>query len=94
MNWKTKRLYEIEEDIRDRQKFDNPLPGYRIKIVKPGGTAGKASQQKGYARLIHPSGKSQAIAPEHVGHFQTRINAARKIKQLQRESEKLQALKT
>jgi hypothetical protein len=91
MRWKTERLYQIEADIQDIQKFDAPLHDYRIKVVQPGGSAGKASQQKGYPRLIHKSGKSKAIAREHVGHFQDRINAARKIKQLQREITKLEA---
>jgi hypothetical protein len=91
MHWKTVRLGHLRDDIKDIEKFDAPLYDYRIKVVQPGGSAGKASQQKGYPRLIHKSGKSKAIAREHVGHFQARINAARKIKQLQREIAKLEA---
>lgn len=85
------RKLQIECEIFNLTHQADPLPDWRIKIVRPGGTAGKGSQQKGYPRLIHTSGKSRSIAPHEVSQYQSRINAARKIKKLEREWQKLRA---
>ena len=64
------------------------LLGHRIKVVRPGGSAGKPSHQKGYARLISANG-SKAIAPDAVASYQTKIDRGRELLRLQKQQTRL-----
>ena len=76
-------LETIETTIATLQTMD-PLPECQIKTVKPAGTAGKPSQMRGYARLIYSAGHSRSIASQDVAAYQQRIDAARKLKRLEK----------
>jgi hypothetical protein len=64
------------------------LLGHRIKVVRPGGSAGKPSCKKGYPRLIGAKG-SQAIAADAVAHYQTEIDRGREWLRLQKQQTRL-----
>jgi hypothetical protein len=66
-------------------KAEGVLLDVRIKIVAPGGTAGKPSQAKGYPRLIDTNtGKSCAIAPDAVAAYQADIDRGRELVRLRK----------
>ncbi|MCY7279124.1 MAG: hypothetical protein LH702_36655 [Phormidesmis sp. CAN_BIN44] len=64
------------------------LLGHRIKVVRPGGSAGKPSHQNGYARLIGAKG-SKAIAPDAVAPHQAEIDRGRELLRLQKQQIRL-----
>lgn len=66
-------------------KNQDILQGYRIKTIKPGGTAGNPAKKKGYARLIDPDGGSRAIATSAVPDYQEQIDRGRELKRLQKQ---------
>lgn len=61
------------------------LQGYRIKTIKPGGTAGNPAKKKGYARLIDPDGGSRAIASSTVPEYREQIERGRELARLQKQ---------
>jgi hypothetical protein len=67
---------------------ESVLLGHRIKVVRPGGSAGKPSHQNGYARLIGAKG-SQAIAADTVAHYQAEIDRGREWLRLQKQQTRL-----
>jgi hypothetical protein len=83
-------LESIEAEI-DNLKAADPLEGIRLKWVKPAGTAGKPSQEKGYPRLIYADGRSRNIKPLETNQYQMRIEAARELRRKQKRRERLMA---
>jgi hypothetical protein len=69
-------------------KSEGVLLGHRIKVVRPGGSAGKPSCKKGYARLVGAKG-SKAIATDAVAHYQTEIDRGRELLRLQKQQTRL-----
>jgi hypothetical protein len=75
------------------------LPDCRLELAYPGGTAGKASQEKPYGRLrsgkgnLLPNGKrSQYVPVDDVVNVQAQIERGRQMKAIDREIGKLERL--
>ncbi|MFM2433111.1 MAG: hypothetical protein RLZZ511_4325 [Cyanobacteriota bacterium] len=75
------------------------LTNCRLELAYPGGTAGKASQEKPYGRLrsgkgnLLPNGKrSQYVPVDDVVNVEAQIERGRQIKTIDREIGKLERL--
>jgi hypothetical protein len=77
-------LDALDRAIADLKEQDI-LQGYRVKTIKPGGTAGNPAKKKGYARLINPDGGSRAIASSTVPEYREQIERGRELKRIQRQ---------
>ena len=74
-------------------RFSEPLFAGRVRVGKPGGTAGGPSKQKTYAWYI-VNGKSPPIALSSVQSMRDRLKAGRELQRLELNLKKLTQQKT
>jgi hypothetical protein len=78
------RLEKIDEKIADLSKSKHLGPGWRLKSIAPGGTAGKPSKARPRPRLLSPSG-SRTLQPEDVPEYREQIERGRELVRLRKE---------